>query len=296
MRKPSPAILGSIALHAGVVALALVSWPRAEPLETPPTIASVPVSIVSDVEIAAAPADNPSEERIEDDASTAPVNQPEPTPPEPTPTPPTPAPVTPTPPVKKAPAPTPTPRPAPTPRPTPARPTPAPAPTPTPPRKTTPTPPTKAAPSRPTTTPPTKAPRNTAPSLDLDALAGPTRPSRNTGRPATGQQGTGRAPQATGQQITAIFNQVYGNWNLSSACNVPGGNDLRVQVELTLSSEGRITRGPTLVSPQSSAVYRAVADSALSALRQTAPFDVPADFPGGEYRPTFNTARACANR
>ncbi|PZO00825.1 MAG: cell envelope biogenesis protein TolA, partial [Alphaproteobacteria bacterium] len=59
MRRLSPAILGSIALHAGVAGLALVSWPRTE-MALPPTIASVPVTIVSSVEIAAAPADNPS--------------------------------------------------------------------------------------------------------------------------------------------------------------------------------------------------------------------------------------------
>ena len=34
----------------------------------------------------------------------------------------------------------------------------------------------------------------------------------------------------------------------------------------------------------------------LRALRQTAPFDVPQGFPGGVYRPTFNTERACRNR
>ena len=37
-------------------------------------------------------------------------------------------------------------------------------------------------------------------------------------------------------------------------------------------------------------------DGALRALRQTAPFDVPQGFPGGVYRPTFNTERACRNR
>ena len=77
---------------------------------------------------------------------------------------------------------------------------------------------------------------------------------------------------------------------------MPGGNELRIQMDVTLSPEGRITRGPTLVNPQSSAVYRSAADEAMRALRQTAPFDVPTGFPGGAYRPTFNTERACANR
>jgi hypothetical protein len=116
----------------------------------------------------------------------------------------------------------------------------------------------------------------------------------NRGRPAAGQQGSGTASQATGPQITAIFNQVYPNWILP--CDIPGADELRIQVDLTLSADGRITKGPTLVNPQSSAVYRAAADGALRALRQTAPFDVPTGFPGGQYRPTFNTERACANR
>jgi len=305
LRRPSPAILGSIALHAGVVALAFVSWSSKTPPR--PLVNSVPVSIVSDIEIAAAPADNPQEEPSPDDGATAPVESPpEPAPPEPAP--PTPTPPAPKPPVPTPPAPQPRPTP-PAPRPTPSppekkapTPAPAPRPTPTPPRPT-PAPPEKARPTLPRETParpqpsapaPAPAPARPQPGLDLDALAGPPRPTQNTGRPAAGQQGSGQASQATGPQITAIFNQVYPNWILP--CDIPGANELRIQVDLTLSPDGRITRGPTLVDPQSSAVYRAAADGALRALRQTAPFDVPAGFPGGAYRPTFNTERACANR
>ncbi|MBJ7319605.1 MAG: cell envelope integrity protein TolA [Brevundimonas sp.] len=253
MRRPSPAILGSIALHAGVVALAFVSFSHKAD-EPKPLVNSVPVTIVSETVIAAAPADNPQPDPSPDDAATAPVSAPEePTPPAPQPTPPPPTP-------------------------TPAPPRPTPRPTPTPPRPT----------------PPRPAPKRNEPSLDLDALAGPTRPNNNRGRPATGQQGAGTASQATGPQVTAIFNQVYPNWVLP--CDIPGADQLRIQVELTLSADGRITRGPSLINPQSSSVYRAAADGALRALRQTAPFDVPQGFPGGAYRPTFNTERACRNR
>lgn len=259
MRRPHsspeswPAILGSIALHAGVVGLALVSWPRED--RVTPMISSVPVSIVSSEVIEAAAADNPSEELVEDAAATAPTA----------------APVEPVP----APAPTPPP-PTPTPRPTSARAT----------------PPPRATPPRPT--PARPAPRREEPSLDLNALQGPARPSPNRGRPATGQQGAGRAPQATGPQVTAIFNQVYPNWILP--CDIPGADQLRIQVDVTLSVDGRITRGPTLLAPRSDPVYRAAADGALRALRQTAPFTVPTGFPGGNFRPTFNTERACRNR
>lgn len=292
MRRPSPAILGSLALHAGVVALAFVMVSHKTDEDETPLVASVPVTIVSEEVIQAAPADNPQPEPSPDDAATAPVQQPDPVPPTPEPTPPQPQPrpaptrPRPTPP---RPAPTPTPTPKPMPTPTPPRPTPRPQPpTPAPPTKAQPTPrPATPAPARP-------APQRTEPSLDLDALAGPTRPTNNRGRPATGQQGAGAASQATGPQITAIFNQVYPNWILP--CDIPGADQLRIQVELTLSADGRITRGPSLINAQSSNVYRAAADGALRALRQTAPFDVPQGFPGGVYRPTFNTERACRNR
>jgi outer membrane biosynthesis protein TonB len=281
-RAPSPAILGALLLHAGVAAMFFVRWPESEDIV--PMVNSVPVSIVSSDVIDAAPADNPSEELVTEDAATAPVESPpEPTPPEPTP----PAP---------APAPTPPPpRPAPTPRPTPPRET---RPTPTPPRPTPPqpTPPrteTRPTPPRSETRP---APsRSDAPPLDLDALAGPRRPAATPGpRAPTGQQGQGQAAQATGPQITAIFNQVYPNWILP--CDIPGANQLRIEMDVTLSADGRITSGPTLRNARSDSVYRAAADGALRALRQTAPFDVPQGFPGGTFRPTFNTERACRNR
>ncbi len=99
MRRPSPAILGSLALHAGVVALAfLMVSPKMDEDETP-LVASVPVTIVSEEVIQAAPADNPQPEPSPDDAATAPVQQPDPVPPTPEPTPPQPQPrPTPTPP------------------------------------------------------------------------------------------------------------------------------------------------------------------------------------------------------
>ncbi|WEK58285.1 MAG: hypothetical protein P0Y52_01740 [Candidatus Brevundimonas phytovorans] len=289
MRRPSPAIVGSLALHAGVVALALVSWSSKD--EPKPLVNSVPVSIVSDIEIAAAPADNPQPEPSPEDGATAPVETPpEPVPPEPTPTPPPPAPrptpVPPRPTPPKPTPPTPAPRPTPTPRPTPPRPAP------TPPAPARPTPP---APARPTPPAPARpAPAKPAPGLDLDALAGPPRVTPNRGRPATGQQGSGQASQATGPQNTAFFNKIYDIWN--PLCDIPEARELRIQVDVTISDDGRIIRGPTLVNPQSSNVYLAASDGAMRALRQAAPFNVPAGFRGGQYRPTFNTERACANR
>lgn len=303
MRRPSPAIIGSVALHAGVLALALMSWPK-EPLPIVPS--AVPVSIVSEISVAARAPDNPSEDLVTEDAASAPAPAAEsPTPPPPTPAPPTPAPPTPppprpSPPTKARPAPLRPPTPAPRPTPTPARPAPA---RPTPPAATPPR--TTPAPARPTPTParpgPTtrpgaaNPPRN-EPTLDLSTLApGPRRPGPTRPAAPTGQQGGGQASQATGPQIAAIFNQIDPNWP-SSVCDSADAATLRVQVDVTLSADGRVTRGPSLVSPRSDPVYRTAADGVLRAFRQLNRFDVPPNFPGGAFRPSFLTEKACRNR
>ncbi|WP_146112147.1 MULTISPECIES: hypothetical protein [unclassified Brevundimonas] len=289
MRRPSPAIVGSLALHAGVVALALVSWTSKD--EPKPLVNSVPVSIVSDIEIAAAPADNPQPEPSLEDGATAPVETPpEPVPPEPTPVPPQPAP-RPTPPAprptprppEKAPAPRPTPTPAPTPRPTPPRPAP------TPPEKAAPRP----TPPRPNPTPPRPAPRP-APGLDLDALAGPPRQTPNRGRPAPGQQGAGTASRATGPQLAALGGQVTPNWNLN--CDMPGMDELVIRVTVRLSADGDIIGSPRLQDTRSDPTWRAASEAMLRALRATSPFTVPAGFQAQEVPFRFETARQCGGR
>jgi len=278
MRRPSPAIVGSILLHAGVVALAFVSWP--EKTEEPkPLVNSVPVSIVSEETIAAAPADNPQPEPSPDDAATAPVSAPEePAPPVPEPTPPRP---TPTPPP---------PRPTPTPRPTPPRPQP------TPPRPAPPTPP-KTQPTPPRPTPPVTprpAPKRDEPSLDLDALAGSTRNTNQRGQRATGQQGAGTASRATGPQLAALGAQVTPNWILN--CDMPGMDALVIRVTVRLSSDGQVIGTPRVEQPRNDATGRAASDSMLRAIRATSPFNVPAGFTAQEVPFRFETARQCANR
>lgn len=259
MERPGSALVASIVVHATVV-LAVLGYGLLGFTRAPMNVeTAVPVSIISDAIIEAAAADNPSEELVTEDAATAPVA---PTPPEPVP-------------------PEPVPPPVPTLSPTPVKKT-AP-PRPTPPRATPPRP----QPSRPT------PPRE--PTLDLDALAGPPRPGPRPGpRAPTGQSGAGSASQATGPQITAIFNQVYPNWTLP--CDIPGADDLRIQMDVALDGQGRIIAGPTLIGTRSDPVWRAAADGAVRAIRQTAPFDVPTGFPGGRFRPTFVTERACRGR
>lgn len=261
MERPGSSLLASIAVHAAVV-LAVVGYGLLGFTRAPLDVESaVPVSIVSETVIEAAAADNPDDELITEDAATAPVA---PTPPEPVP---------------------------PEPLPAPPRPTPAPAPV----KKATPPRPTPPRPTPPRPTPPRPTPPPREPTLDLDSLAGPPRPGPRPGpRAPTGQTGAGAAPRATGPQITAIFNQVYPNWILP--CDIPGADALRIQMDVTLDERGRITAGPTLIGARSDPVWRAAADSAVRAIRQTAPFEVPAGFPGGPFRPTFVTERACRGR
>jgi outer membrane biosynthesis protein TonB len=256
LERPGSALIGSVVVHAAIIGAVLLALTVTGQRPERQIVSTIPVSILSEDVVLAGPADAPSEDPAVDAAAAPPLEAPEPPPPTPTPVP------TPRPP-EKAPAPRPTPRPTPT---------------------------------RPVTPPPAKkeTPRpREEPRLDLGALAAdrPNRsPNRTPARPS-GQQSTGTAGQTSGPVITAMFNQVYQNWN--PPCQTPGASDLRIQMDVTLDARGRITDGPTLVGARNDPVWRAVAAGAMQALVRTAPFDVPAGFTGGEYRPSFNMERAC---
>lgn len=273
MNRPATSLIASIALHgvavAAILLASLLGWQRA-PL---PIVNAVPVSIVSDVTIEAAAADNPSEELVTEDADTAPVeSQPQPTPPEPTPTPP-------------APRPTPTP----TPRPTPPKP--APTPRPTPPRTTPPrtTPPRANPPARPATS------LRREDTLDLDALSGPARSATAPGnRPRTGQQGSGSAPRAVGRaSLQALASQIYDNWDVP--CQLPGGDDLTIGVRVTLSERGTIVGSPRITGGGSGNTWRIASEGVQRALRATH-FRMPDDYEQQELTFSFQTANYCRNR
>ena len=73
MEKPGSSLLASIAVHAAVV-LAVVGYGLLGFTRAPVNVEStVPVSIISDTVIEAAAPDNPDDELITEDASTAPV-------------------------------------------------------------------------------------------------------------------------------------------------------------------------------------------------------------------------------
>ena len=262
MPRLTPAILVSLILHAGLLALALFLLSRRE---DPPEIriGSVPVTIVSEIERQAAPTPSPAEEIVEEvtpDAAESPeAEAPDPAP-EPVPTPPRPQPQRP--------------------QPQPQRPSPAPAER-----------PTRPQPRPERTTPP----RRETEALNLDDLTGggqrqPTRPTR-PGRPAT-ESGAGDAPVATGQQVALFGRQVIPHWNLTF-CEMAGGDALTVRMRLTVDARGRITEGPTLISPQSGSVWRAASESALRAVRAAAPYDVPDGYQSSSVTFRFETADAC---
>lgn len=280
MNRPATSLIASIALHGVAVAVillaSLLGWSRA-PL---PVITAVPVSIVSDITIEAAAADNPADELVTEDADTAPVEStPEPTPPEPEPAPTPPAP-RPTP--QPTPRPTPPTRPAPTPRPTPPA---------TPPRTTPPrtTPPRANPPARPATPP------RREDTLDLDALSGPARNATAPGnRPRTGQQGAGSAPKAVGRaSLQALASQIYDNWDVP--CQLPGGDNLTIGVRVTLSERGTIIGSPRVTGGGSGDTWRIASEGVQRALRATH-FRMPDDYEQQELTFSFQTATYCRNR
>lgn len=169
-----------------------------------------------------------------------------------------------------------------------------PEPTPPPPRTTTtqPSPPRKTPPPR---TPP-RPQRPPAPGLNLDEIAGPRRPNPPAPGRRTPPGPVGPAQQTSGPVVSAMFEQVYPNWNVFVICDMEGGDNLRIQFDVTLSPDGRIVEGPTLVGSRGTGVQRTATEEALRALRATAPFEVPRGFTGGRYRPTFLTERACRGR
>jgi len=280
VRKPSAALIGSVALHCGVAAVALIGF-TANKNEPRALVNSVPVTIVSDMVIEAAAADNPQPEPSLEDGATAPVETTV-APPEPTPAPPEPAPRPPLP--RQA---EPAPRPV---APPPAKKTEAPRQTPprepprtTPPRATT--PPKSAEPPRATTPPRNSRPaEREAPGLDLDALAGPSRPTGNTGRPATGQQGRGSAPQAVGRPaLQALGAQVRPQLN----CDLVDAGEV-VRVMVRLDARGRLVRPPQVQGRGTPASARVV-----SAINAAVPFTMPSGYEEQDLPFAFNTSDFC---
>jgi len=106
---------------------------------------------------------------------------------------------------------------------------------------------------------------------------------------------TGQSAQAdrpADPRGSGAFQRIYDQWTL--ACEDPSFRGHVIQFQLTLDAGGRIVEGPTPVRPREDAGWRRAAETAREALVRSAPFEVPADFTGGKYRPTFNMTGLCA--
>lgn len=110
--------------------------------------------------------------------------------------------------------------------------------------------------------------------------------------------GLHQAPQTRGvseqdaRVAAGMVEQVYERWQV--ACDTPGVRDLRIAFDVALDADGAIVGEPRPVRPQDTLVYRAAADGARRALIEASPFATPEGYAGGDYRPVFDFARACA--
>jgi outer membrane biosynthesis protein TonB len=258
MANGAPSFLGSVLLHAGVIGLALIAWPKEGP-EPREMMGSVPVSIVSEMTVLAAAPDNPADELITEDGSSSPELPPEVLPEaEPTPTPPLPSPQ---------------PAPRTTPRSQPEQPR---------------TPPRQTPPQRPT------QPRE-EPGLNLGELTD--RPQRGTksGRPSTGDSGAGQAPRAMGRaDLQSISGQISPHWN--PPCHLPGIEEVTLRVQVRMSEDGRLVGSPRVLNPRRDATGRAASDSILRAITIPPRYRMPAGYEEQDFILNFPLEQACRNR
>lgn len=294
----TPALLGSLLLHGGLLAALFVAVKTAPPLhmEAEP----VAVSIVSSAPnvAPALKAETVSPPRAE--AAGAGLAMPEPEAAEPKPAPAAAAPAPPAP----VPPPRPVPRVAP---PAPAAPTPKPQAAP----KAQAAPRTKPAPPKPqaldlaklsdslpkaqarsrppldldalSRSLPAKAARQGSGSLNLDALADSLPAGRRAGNGARGparaetapqaRQATGAATGLSGDELGALKAKLIRLWNPN--CGVDGANTVIVKVQMHLSTSGALSAAPQVVSTSGSppGVVQAAAGRATSAVVRGAPFD-----------------------
>jgi len=276
-REISPALMGSVALHAAVAAALLISWRHPRDLKIGGV---VPVTIVSN----APPAELSPAIESPEPPQTAQAEEPTPqAPPEPVPPAPTPAP-TPTPP-KPQPKPTP-------PKPAPEPPKPAPTPKPA---------PQKAAPAKPK--PPTKAEK----SLDLDALAASvskmakasgskaSSAARGPARAETAAQArTGQGSAASAAALNGLVEDLQRRWNPN--CAVQGGRDVTVRASFQIGSNGQLaSEVATQANGPNPPVTAAAAVRAASAVQAAAPFrNLPREFYGQRISVIFNAREACS--
>lgn len=286
--------LAALLLHAGLIALAWVSWVSAPPTRM---TASVPVELVAQV---------PSHEQMETPVDKLAVKTPTPEP-------------APEEPVKPEPVPTPAPKlPVPTqkevikPEPvkTPAKPVPAPT---KPAVKDTPAPPDKNGMKKPqpdAKAKPDKAAPPAKPVLNLEDLANQmaaqaakshTRtPAQANTHATNGNSNSGAAPADAGQTANAARTELGRRlkelWTPN--CEVPGGNQVFLQIRVWPSHGGKIVRAPQWLSPRNDPVWEAAFSRARAAVAQVDISDLT--FAEDDYNKgipvNFDARSACAGR
>jgi len=254
-------MMGSVALHAAVAILLLVSWNFTRDLKVgsvvPVTIVSkAPDTSVREAEQApveqTAQAEEPIPEAPKPSTPPAPQPKPIPTPPKPTP--------------KVEPAP-------PKPVPTPAKPAPVK------PEKSLDLDALSASLSKMTKAQPPKP---------SSAAKGPARPE--TALQARPAMGTGLSAAA----MTGLAEELQRRWNPN--CDVEGGRDVQVRVTFTIGAGGQVVGDASAqIKSGQSDVARAGAERAVRAVYAAAPYrTLPREFYGEKIAVNFNAREACS--
>ena len=255
-KEISPALMGSVLLHATVAVMFLISWNFARDLKVGTV---VPVTIVSN-----APSTDirPAVQAPED--QTAQADQPVPDAPresaapepEPVPTPPAPTPKAPKP-VEKVPA-------------------------------VKPAPPVKPEKSLDLDALSASVSKMVKPTKPSSAAKGPARPETATVARTTVGEGV------SGAALTGLIDELQRRWNPN--CDVEGGRDVQVRVAFVIGAGGQVVGNvaPQIKGAQN-AVSQAAAERAVRAVYAAAPFrNLPPQYYGDKIAVTFNAREACS--
>jgi protein TonB len=261
-RELSPAMMGSVLLHATVAVLLLVSWNFTRDLKVG---AVVPVTIVSKAPDAdLRPAEQAPVEQAaatEEPAPQAPLQS---TPPAPEP--------------KPAPPP---PKPEPAPKVVKPIPTPAPA--------------KPAPPAKPEKSLDLDALSASLSKMSKPAIPKPSSAPKGPARPETALQarptvGTGLSAAA----MSGLVEELQRRWNPN--CDVEGGRDVQVRVLFTIGAGGQVVGDATSqIKSAPTAVAQAGAERAVRAVYAAAPYrTLPREFYGSKIAVNFNAREACS--
>jgi outer membrane biosynthesis protein TonB len=257
-REISPALMGSVLLHATVAALFLISWNFTRDLKVG---SAVPVNIVTSAPSAdirpAVAAPEPEAAQTEEPVPEAPLESAAPEP-QPKPVPPTPTP--------KATKPAET----------------LPAVKPAPPKK-----PEKGLDLDALSASVSKMVKPAA-AKPSSAAKGPARPEAALAARQT--MGTGASAAA----LTGLTDELQRRWNPN--CDVEGGRDVQVRVAFVIGVGGQVVGNvSSQIRGAQNAVSQAAADRAVRAVYAAAPFrNLPREFYGDKIAVNFNAREACS--